>query len=108
LPGLPDGIFFKPKIPIWVNFGGSCNGRCWYIIWSIGLFYGYMVYFVANVYILGLFVMFFPALVYCNKRNLATLVQQEKNSQFFPSKRIWPFLMHCSSILWRFRFEKLL
>jgi hypothetical protein len=19
---------FKPKIPIWVNFGGSCNGRC--------------------------------------------------------------------------------
>jgi hypothetical protein len=20
--GLPDGLFFKPKIPIWVNFGG--------------------------------------------------------------------------------------
>jgi hypothetical protein len=20
---------FKPKIPIWVNFGGSCNGSCW-------------------------------------------------------------------------------
>jgi hypothetical protein len=20
----------KPKIPIWVNFVGSCNGRCWY------------------------------------------------------------------------------
>jgi hypothetical protein len=20
-PGLPDGIFSKPKIPIWVNFG---------------------------------------------------------------------------------------
>jgi hypothetical protein len=19
---------FKPKIPIWVNFGESCNGRC--------------------------------------------------------------------------------
>jgi hypothetical protein len=19
---------FKPNIPIWVNFGGSCNGRC--------------------------------------------------------------------------------
>jgi hypothetical protein len=22
---------FKPKIPIWVNFRGSCNGRCWYV-----------------------------------------------------------------------------
>jgi hypothetical protein len=26
--GLPDGIFFKPKIPIRVNFGKSCNRRC--------------------------------------------------------------------------------
>jgi hypothetical protein len=25
--GLPD--IFKPKIPIWVNFGISCNERCW-------------------------------------------------------------------------------
>jgi hypothetical protein len=23
---------FKPKIPIWVNFGGPCNGRCWYFL----------------------------------------------------------------------------
>jgi hypothetical protein len=44
-PGLPDGIFFKPKIPIWVNLGGSCNGRCWYVICPFGLFYGYLVYF---------------------------------------------------------------
>jgi hypothetical protein len=22
---------FKPKIQIWVNFGRSCNGRCWYL-----------------------------------------------------------------------------
>jgi hypothetical protein len=27
-PGLPDGII----IQIWVNFGGSCNKRCLYII----------------------------------------------------------------------------
>jgi hypothetical protein len=38
---------FKPKIPIWVNFGGSCNGSCWYILWPFGLFYGHLVYFVA-------------------------------------------------------------
>jgi hypothetical protein len=25
-PWLPDSIFFKPKIPIWINLGGSCNG----------------------------------------------------------------------------------
>jgi hypothetical protein len=36
---LPDGTYIiKPKIPIWVNFGGSCDGRCWYILWSFGLF----------------------------------------------------------------------
>jgi hypothetical protein len=23
---------FKPKIPIWVNFGGPLNGKCWHII----------------------------------------------------------------------------
>jgi hypothetical protein len=23
---------FKPKIPIWVNLGGSCNGILWYIL----------------------------------------------------------------------------
>jgi hypothetical protein len=46
---LPDGIFFKPKILIWVNFGGPCIGRCWNILRSFGLFYGH---FMANRYIL--------------------------------------------------------
>jgi hypothetical protein len=23
---------FKPKIPFWVNFGGSCYGKSWYIL----------------------------------------------------------------------------
>jgi hypothetical protein len=30
--------YFQTKILIWVNFGGSCNGRCLYLyctaIWS--------------------------------------------------------------------------
>jgi hypothetical protein len=51
--GLPDGVFSNPKIRIWVIFGGSCNGRCWYILWTFGIF--------------------FPVLVCCNKKNLATL-----------------------------------
>jgi hypothetical protein len=32
ISGLPDGLFSKPKIPIWVNFGGSCYGKSWYIL----------------------------------------------------------------------------
>jgi hypothetical protein len=32
---------FKPKIPIWVNFGGSCNWGCWYISWPFGIFCGH-------------------------------------------------------------------
>jgi hypothetical protein len=35
----------KPKIQIWVNFGGPCNGRCWYILWTFGLFYSHLTYF---------------------------------------------------------------
>jgi hypothetical protein len=42
---------FKPKIPIWINFGGPKNGKCWYtycmVIWNIlrsfGIFYGHLV-----------------------------------------------------------------
>jgi hypothetical protein len=35
--GLPDGLIDTPKIQIWVIFGWSCNGRCWYILWTFGL-----------------------------------------------------------------------
>jgi hypothetical protein len=64
-PGLPDGIFFRPKIPVWVQFGGSCHGRCWYMyymsIWSIC---GSLVNFEAIWYILWLFGIFHWHLVY--------------------------------------------
>jgi hypothetical protein len=48
---------FKPKIQIWVHFGGYCNGRClfyghlvhftvfWYILWTFGIFCGNLLYF---------------------------------------------------------------
>jgi hypothetical protein len=42
---------FKPKISIWVNFGGPCNERCWYILCPSGIFHGYLVYLVAILYI---------------------------------------------------------
>jgi hypothetical protein len=41
---------FKPKIPIWVNFGGSCNRKSWYILSQFGLFYGHWRYFTAIWY----------------------------------------------------------
>jgi hypothetical protein len=66
---------FKPKIHIWLNFGGSSNARCWYILWPLGLFYGPLVYFVTIWYILLLFGTFFPVLVCCTNKNLATLAQ---------------------------------
>jgi hypothetical protein len=48
---------FKPKIQIWVNFGGYCNGRFWYILWPFGQFSGHLIYFMAIWYI-------FPHLAY--------------------------------------------
>jgi hypothetical protein len=63
---LPDGMYSNPKIPTWVNFGGSCNGRCWYSLWQLGPFYGHLVY-------LWQFGIFFPVWVYFTNKNLATL-----------------------------------
>jgi hypothetical protein len=36
-------LVFKPKIIIWVNFGDPLNGKCWYILWPFGIFYGHLV-----------------------------------------------------------------
>jgi hypothetical protein len=46
-PGLPDGIFFKPKIPIWQSFGGPWNGKGWYILRPVGIYYVHLVHFIA-------------------------------------------------------------
>jgi hypothetical protein len=42
---------FKPKIQIWVVFGGSCIRRCWYTLWIFDLFYSQLVYFMDIWYI---------------------------------------------------------
>jgi hypothetical protein len=33
-----------PKIPIRVYFGGPWDGKCWYTLWSFGIFYSHLVY----------------------------------------------------------------
>jgi hypothetical protein len=62
---------FKPKIPIWVNFGSPWRGNFWYILWSFVLFY---------IHILCPFGMFrnhleyfSPGLECGTEKNLATL-----------------------------------
>jgi hypothetical protein len=73
---LPDGLhIFKPKFPIWVNIGGFCNERRLYILWTFGSSHSHWVYFEAVWYILWPFGIFFPVLVHCTKRNLATLLK---------------------------------
>jgi hypothetical protein len=65
---------FKPKIPIWVNFGGPWNGKVWYSLWQ------FEIYITAIWYILWPFGNLaaiwcnFPLFwVHCVKKNLATL-----------------------------------
>jgi hypothetical protein len=92
-PVLPDGIFYKPKIPIWVNFLGSCKWKIlvYYIaIWStyihilrlFGIFCCHLVYFMVIRYI-------FPVLVCCTKKNLATPLESD---QFWMKKGADPLI----------------
>jgi hypothetical protein len=46
--GVARWHIFKPKIPIWVNFGG-------FALVVVGIFYDHLVYFAAIWYILWLF-----------------------------------------------------
>jgi hypothetical protein len=36
-------FILRPKIPIWVHFGGPCNGKCWYNLWPFGKNHGRLV-----------------------------------------------------------------
>jgi hypothetical protein len=53
-------LYFKPKIQIWVNFVGYCNGRCWYSLRPFGIFYNHLLYIMAILYIFWLFGIFPP------------------------------------------------
>jgi hypothetical protein len=48
-------FIFKPKIQIWVNFGGPWNGKYWQILWSFGIFYGHLANVVIVWYIFSHF-----------------------------------------------------
>jgi hypothetical protein len=44
---------FKPKIQIWINFGGPYIVKCLYILRPLGIFYGDWGYFMTIWYILN-------------------------------------------------------
>jgi hypothetical protein len=67
-------VCFQTKNPIWVNLGGSYNRKCGSILWSFRIFYGNLAYFMAIWYIFPRFGIFSLVLVYCVKKNLASLV----------------------------------
>jgi hypothetical protein len=52
---------FKPKIPIWVFFGGLWESQCWYTLWPFGIFNNCLVCFVAIRYIFWSFGEFYPS-----------------------------------------------
>jgi hypothetical protein len=67
-PRFARWYIFKPKIQIWVNFGGACYGRCRHILSTFGQFSGHLVYPMT----LGGHLVY-SVLVYCTAKNLATL-----------------------------------
>jgi hypothetical protein len=55
---LPDGIFsYQTKNPISVHFIGPLNEKCWYILWSLGIFTA-VWYILIGTYIFGHLVYF--------------------------------------------------
>jgi hypothetical protein len=57
-------FIFKPKIPIWVNFGGPYIGKCIYILWPFGIFYRHLEYFTDIWNILQTFGIFYDLFVH--------------------------------------------
>jgi hypothetical protein len=86
-------VFSNQKIQIWVNFGGSCNGRwvyfmdIWFILWTFGvfcgnlvcIFYEHLVYFVVIWYI-------YPFLVRCTKKESGNPALGRMTEDHFPDQ----------------------
>jgi hypothetical protein len=68
-------VYFHTKNLIWVFFGRPWDGKFWRIPWPFGIVIPILVYFMEIRYFHCHFGTFFPILVCCTKKNLATLLR---------------------------------
>jgi hypothetical protein len=62
---------FKPKIPIWVNFGGPYNGKCWYIVWSFWNILRLLVYVMVILVMFDIVLYIFPRFgILCQEKSV--------------------------------------
>jgi hypothetical protein len=80
---------FKQKVPILVNFVGSCSKRCRYMLWPFGIFFSPF----GKIYVIWYI---FPVSVCCTEKNLATLARTDLLSakiddflHFWSAKSVW-------------------
>jgi hypothetical protein len=76
---------FKPKIQIWVNLRGSCDGRGWYILVTLGPFYSLLLYFM-DIWYSGNLVYIFPFWYFVPRKIWATL-SHTATGQFLISQK---------------------
>jgi hypothetical protein len=74
-------LFFKPKIPIWVNFGGPLNGKCWYILLPFRIFNGHLVCIVCGHWF------YFSHLVCLDKEKSGNPGQERMNCNGIPTRK---------------------
>jgi hypothetical protein len=85
---------FKPKIPLWIHFGRPRNGKGWLYssaIWNLPIMViRYILLPFGNLGSSKLVYLFSNVLVYCVKKNLATLacMHNEKKASFIFLYRI--------------------
>jgi hypothetical protein len=86
---------FKPKIPIWVDFGGSCYGKSWYILLPFGLFYCHWKYLIGHLVDFVVIWYFGPKKIWqpwCLGTKLAPSVSLKKLALAFVNRRAVSFL----------------
>jgi hypothetical protein len=79
-------------IPIWVNFGGPRNGKCWYIVIVFGIFYCHLAHFMSIWHILCPFGRFYGQWVYF------------RTFWYIASRKIWqPFYFNDMTLIFFLR-----
>jgi hypothetical protein len=86
-PGLPDGLFSNQKS----KFGEISEGLA---MKDVVVFYGHLVHFTVFCYILWTFGIVRDNLVFCTKKNLATLMQTCAGQSYKPALVVVVGILH--------------